>query len=123
VQQDRARVTVTGAQLKRNEGSVGVSITALPVAGDNEDLILVSFVDDPPPELGRVKPGEADVDASDEAHLQRLARTLAREWIDGRVKRHGPAVNSGGRPTWDRLRLQGSRDLLVGGRVEAANHP
>ena len=32
--QDHASVTVTGAQLERNERSVGVSITALPVAGE-----------------------------------------------------------------------------------------
>ena len=49
--QDHARVTVTGAQLERNGRSVGVSITALPVEGDSEDLFLVSFVDDPTPEL------------------------------------------------------------------------
>ncbi len=50
--------------------SVGVSITALPVAGDNEDLFLVSFVDDPPPELSRVRPSESEVDASRVAQLE-----------------------------------------------------
>ena len=50
--------------------SVGVSITALPVAGDDEDLFLVSFVDDPPPELSRVKPSESEVDASRVAQLE-----------------------------------------------------
>ncbi|TMJ74271.1 MAG: histidine kinase, partial [Alphaproteobacteria bacterium] len=62
--QDRARVTVTGAQLERNERSVGVSITVLPVAGDSEELFLVSFVDDPTPLSSRVTSGESEVDAS-----------------------------------------------------------
>ena len=70
VQQDHARVTVTGAQLKHNERPVGVSITALPVAGDNEQLVLVSFVDDPPPELSRVRPSESEVDASRVGQLE-----------------------------------------------------
>jgi len=70
VQQDHVRVTVTGGQLKRNERSVGVSITALPVAGDNEELFLVSFVDDPTPELSLVRPSESDVDASRVTQLE-----------------------------------------------------
>ena len=74
--QDHARVTVTGAQLKRNERSVGVSITALPVEGDNEELFLVSFVDDPTPELSPVRPVESAADASRVAQLeQELAAT------------------------------------------------
>jgi two-component system, chemotaxis family, CheB/CheR fusion protein len=74
--QDHARVTVTGAQLKREERSVGVSITARPVEGDNEELFLVSFIDDPTPELSLVRPGESAADASHVAQLeQELAAT------------------------------------------------
>lgn len=58
--QDRARVTVTGAQVKRNGGSVGVSITALPVESDGEGLLLVSFVDDPAPEPRSARPVKSD---------------------------------------------------------------
>jgi len=70
VQQDHARVTVTGARLERNERSVGVSITALPVAGDDEDLFLVSFVDDPAPEESRLRPNESEIDASRVTQLE-----------------------------------------------------
>ena len=56
--QDHARVTVTGAKTERNGCPIGVTITALPVEGDNEDLFLVSFVDDPTPKLSPVKPFE-----------------------------------------------------------------
>ena len=74
--QDHARVTVTGAQLKRNGGSVGVSITALPVEGESEELLLVSFVDEPAPEQGLVKPLESAADASRVNQLeQELAAT------------------------------------------------
>ena len=68
--QDHARVTVTGAQVKRNGCPIGVSITALPVEGDGEDLFLVSFVDDPAPELSPVKPFESAADASRVAQLE-----------------------------------------------------
>jgi two-component system CheB/CheR fusion protein len=62
--QNHERVTVTGAQLKRDERSVGVSITALPVEGDNEELLLVSFVDNPIPDVSLAKPVESVADAS-----------------------------------------------------------
>ena len=68
--QDHASVTVTGAQLERNERTVGVSITALPVAGESEDLFLVSFVDDPTPVSSRVRSSESEVDASRVAQLE-----------------------------------------------------
>ncbi len=70
VKQGRARVTVAGAQLERDGRSIGVSITALPVAGDSEDLFLVSFVDDPTPEVGPVRPSESEADASRIAQLE-----------------------------------------------------
>ena len=69
-QRDHGRVTVTGAQLERNGRSVGVSITTLPVAGDSEELFLVSFVDDPTPGPSRIAPSESDVDASRVAQLE-----------------------------------------------------
>ena len=50
--------------------SVGVSITALPVEGDDEELFLVSFVDDPTPELSPVRPVESAADASRVAQLE-----------------------------------------------------
>ena len=74
--QDHARVTVKGAHLKRNETSVGVSITALPVEGDDEDLFLVSFVDEPTPDLSPIRPVESPVEASRVAQVeQELAAT------------------------------------------------
>ena len=47
-----------------------VSITALPVEGDNEDLFLVSFVDDPTPKLSPSRPFELAADASRVAQLE-----------------------------------------------------
>ena len=52
------------------DDAVGVSITALPVADDSEDLFLVSFVDDPTPEPGPVRPSESEADASRIAQLE-----------------------------------------------------
>ena len=59
-----ARITVTGAHIKREGRLVPVSITALPVEGDNEELFLISFVDDPTPELGAARSVEMAADAS-----------------------------------------------------------
>jgi two-component system CheB/CheR fusion protein len=74
--QDHARVTVTGAQLKRDGRPVGVSITALPVEGDSGDLLLVSFVDDPTPKQRSAQPLESVADASRVNQLeQELAAT------------------------------------------------
>jgi two-component system, chemotaxis family, CheB/CheR fusion protein len=58
-----SRITVTGAHVKREGRLVPVSITALPVEGDKEELFLVSFVDDPTPELAAVRSAEC-ADAS-----------------------------------------------------------
>ena len=65
-----ARITVTGAHVKREGQLVPVSITALPVEGDNEELLLVSFVDDPTPELGAVRSVESAADASRVVQLE-----------------------------------------------------
>ena len=74
--QDHARVNVTGAQLKRNGSSIGVSITALPVEGENEELFLVSFIDDRIPELSSVRLVESAADMSRVTQLeQELAAT------------------------------------------------
>jgi len=68
--QDHVRVTVTGAQVKRNESSIGVSITVLPVESEGEGLLLVSFIDDPAPELRAVRPVESATDASRVTQLE-----------------------------------------------------
>ena len=74
--QDHARVNVTGAQLKRNGSSIGVSITALPVEGENEELFLVSFIDDRIPELSSVRLVKSAADMSRVTQLeQELAAT------------------------------------------------
>jgi two-component system, chemotaxis family, CheB/CheR fusion protein len=65
-----ARITVTGAHVKREGRLVPVSITALPVEGDNEELFLVSFVDDPTPELGAIRSVETAADASRVVQLE-----------------------------------------------------
>jgi two-component system, chemotaxis family, CheB/CheR fusion protein len=74
--QDHTRVTVTGARIKRSGCPIGVTITVLPVEDDDEDLFLVSFVDDPAPKLGPVKAPESAADASRVTQLeQELAAT------------------------------------------------
>src|SRR5581483_9395740 len=74
--QDHARVTVTGAHVKRNGGSVGVGITALPIEGESEEMFLVSFVDDPTPALSPIGPVESAADMPRIAQLeQELAAT------------------------------------------------
>ena len=68
--QDRARVTGTGAHVKLNGCSIGVSITALPIESAGEGLLLVSFLDDPVRELRPVRPVESTADASRVAQLE-----------------------------------------------------
>ena len=68
--QDHARVTVTGARVKRNGCSIGASITVLPVESGGESLLLVSFIDDPPPELRAVRPVESAADTSRVTQLE-----------------------------------------------------
>ena len=83
--QDHARVTVTGGQLKRNERAVGVSITVLPVEGDNEELFLVSFVDDPTPDLSPARPVELAADASRVAQVE-LELAATREDLQSAIR-------------------------------------
>ncbi len=66
----QARVTVTGAQLKGNGSSVGVSIAVIPVEGDSEGLFLVSFIDDLAPASRAVGPVELAADASRVTQLE-----------------------------------------------------
>jgi two-component system, chemotaxis family, CheB/CheR fusion protein len=65
-----ARITVTGAQVKREGRLVPVSITALPVEGGKEELLLVSFVDDPTPEFAAARSAETVADASRVVQLE-----------------------------------------------------
>jgi two-component system, chemotaxis family, CheB/CheR fusion protein len=69
--EDRARVTVTGAHVKHNGRSIGVSITVLPVESNGESLLLVSFVDDAAPEPKPFQPVQSAADASRVAQLER----------------------------------------------------
>ena len=74
--QNHERVTVTGAQLKRDERSVGVSITALPVESDNEELLLVSFLDNPTSDVSLARPVKSAAEATRVAQVeQELAAT------------------------------------------------
>jgi (1->4)-alpha-D-glucan 1-alpha-D-glucosylmutase len=50
----------------------------------------------------------AEADATDEAHLQRLARSLAKEWPDGRVKMYVTWRTLDLRHRWDRLFREGA---------------
>jgi two-component system, chemotaxis family, CheB/CheR fusion protein len=59
---DDTPITVTGAHVKRNGCPIGVSITARPVESGGEDLLLVSFVDDPAPDPRSVSPVESAAD-------------------------------------------------------------
>lgn len=48
-------VTVHGARVKRNGGHVMVSISARPVAHEGEELLLVSFIDEPANKIARAR--------------------------------------------------------------------
>src|SRR5581483_1242942 len=73
-----APVTVTGAQVERDGRSIGVGITARPFENGGEQLILVSFVDDPVPALRTAGPVESAADAPRVAQLeQELEATRA----------------------------------------------
>lgn len=84
-EETRARVTVTGAHTKRNGGSIGVSITALPVGGDGEGLLLVSFIDSPALERSPVIAVEAAADASRVAQLEQELEAT-REDLQGAIR-------------------------------------
>jgi two-component system, chemotaxis family, CheB/CheR fusion protein len=64
---EQKAVTVHGARVKRNGGYVMVSISARPVQHENEELLLVSFVDEPEQETVRAR--ESPVQASRAAQL------------------------------------------------------
>jgi two-component system, chemotaxis family, CheB/CheR fusion protein len=83
--QDHTRVAVTGAHLKRDGCAVGVSIIALPVKRNNEELFLVSFLDDLTPELTPVRPAEPAADTSRIAQLEQEL-TATREDLESAIR-------------------------------------
>jgi len=58
--EERARAIVTGAQLRYDGDIVTVSVAAQPVQSDGEELLLISFIEEPkrPNKRGSVKPTE-----------------------------------------------------------------
>ncbi len=72
--QDHAAATVRGAQVKRNGGSVAVSICARPLQYEGEELLLITFADEPkqkavvttgsPAETARVEQIEEELEAT-----------------------------------------------------------
>ena len=81
----QARVTVTGAHVKRNGCSVGVSITALPIKSDGEELLLVSFIDSPAHEPRPATTVESAADASRVAQLEQELEAT-REDLQGAIR-------------------------------------
>jgi two-component system, chemotaxis family, CheB/CheR fusion protein len=76
--EERAPVTLTGAQLKRNGSSVSVGITARPVESAGEALFLVSFAEGPAVQAAPTGPVEAPADVARVAQLeQELEATRA----------------------------------------------
>jgi two-component system, chemotaxis family, CheB/CheR fusion protein len=74
--EDRAPVTLPGAQLKRNGSSVSVGISARPIESAGEGLILVSFIEGPRPEVAFVDLVDSPADVTRVAQLeQELAAT------------------------------------------------
>jgi two-component system, chemotaxis family, CheB/CheR fusion protein len=72
--QDHAAATVRGAQVRRNGGSVAVSICARPLQYEGEELLLITFADEPkqkavvttgsPAETARVEQIEEELEAT-----------------------------------------------------------
>ena len=85
--EQRARATVTGAQIRCDGKALGVTIVARPVPGANDDLLLVSFIEksarrrkpDPsvgqPEDISRVAELERELDAT-RKELQDTIREL-----------------------------------------------
>ena len=73
----RNSVTVHGARLKRDRRDVMVSISAQPVRHENEDLLLVSFIDEPEQKTVHRKTSPAQ--ASRIAQLERELQSSRRE--------------------------------------------
>lgn len=61
---DQARALITGARMDRDGGPVAVNIAALPLRGEGEGLLLVSFTDEVKREARPIGQGETPVDAS-----------------------------------------------------------
>ena len=64
-------MTVRGARVKRNGHEAMVSISARPMQHGNEELLLVSFVDEPEPKTVRAKTARAET-----SHVAQLNREL-----------------------------------------------
>ena len=78
----RPTVTVRGARIKRNGHEAMVSISARPMQHEGEELLLVSFVDEPEHKTARAKttPAEtsrvAQLDRELESTRQELETTI-----------------------------------------------
>ena len=68
--EDQARTLITGARLDREGGPVMVNIAVLPVHGEGEGLLLVSFTDEAKREPRPIGQGESPADASRVAELE-----------------------------------------------------
>jgi two-component system CheB/CheR fusion protein len=79
---ERKRIIVSGGQVKEGEGSVSVSIAVQPVQNEGEELLLVSFLDEPKSEQRSVRSatpsdaGEASRNAELEHELDITRREL-----------------------------------------------
>ena len=63
---EHAPVTIHGARVKRNGGHVMVSISARPVPHEDEELLLVSFVDEPAKKIVRTSAVPAETSRIDQ---------------------------------------------------------
>ena len=66
----QARTLITGARLDREGGPVMVNIAVLPVHGEGEGLLLVSFTDEAKREPRPIGQGESPADGSRVAELE-----------------------------------------------------
>ena len=80
VSQDHTTATVSGAQVKRNGGSVTVSISARPVQHEGEELLLVTFAD--APEQKAVAITESLAEASRVEQLEEELETTRKDLED-----------------------------------------
>ncbi len=80
---DNATATVGGAQVKRNGGTVPVSISVRPVQLDDEKLLLVTFADEPVETQIRIT--ELPADASRVEQLESELDTARRE-LDATIR-------------------------------------
>jgi two-component system, chemotaxis family, CheB/CheR fusion protein len=80
--EERARTVVTGAQVRYDGKAAAVSVAVQPVQSDGEELLLVSFVEEPERPKKRSQSGKSTEDVTRVAELERELDATRKELQD-----------------------------------------